>query len=324
MPCSSPIAEASVASPSGRLPLILEAMGEPARTTLLWDEPDEGLAEGEPFVTILQRWVERPDGRMELVELPLTPELFLDPQLEDIMVQGRPHSLVRRYFADLLERHLRFDVAVMVLEDVKHLLGPGLPGPAPDVSVIRGARHPDPDLSSYDVVEQGVAPCLVVEVVSPKDARIRRTDEVDKVDLYQRVGITEYLLVDMPRRATGHRFRLKGLRLGRERRYQPIEPDAQGYILSETTSLRFGVSARGDQVDLFDALTGERLLSALEEEEGRKAAEERASRAEAGRQLEVAARRAAEEKASRAESAQRAAEDEMQRLRAEIEQLKKL
>jgi len=292
-------------------------MGEPARKIPLSVEPDVESSDDETSgVTILQRWVERPDGRMELVELPLTPELFLDPQLEDKLLQGRLHNLLRHYFFDLLLRHLRSETDVMVLADVKHLLGPGLPGPAPDVSVIRGARHPDLDLSSFDVVKQGTVPCLVVEIVSPLDARIRRADEVDKVNLYQRVGIQEYLLVDPPRRASGRRFRLKGYRLSTDRRYRPIEPDAKGYLLSDTTQLRFGVSAKGDWIDLYDVRTGARLLSSLEEEEGRKRAEESASR-------EEAAYHTAEEKASREEAARKAAEAELERLRAEVEKLKK-
>jgi Uma2 family endonuclease len=224
-------------------------------------------------ISLLQRWVERPDGRLELVEIPLTPEVFLDPQLEDTMVQGRPHSRVRRHLADLLERHLRSEQDVMVLEDVKHLLGSGLPGPAPDVSVVRGARDPDPELSSFDAVEQGVVPCLVIEVVSPLDARIRRTDEVDKVDLYARAGIQECLLVDPPRRATGQKFRIKGYRLGLDGRYRPMGTNPRGGLLSETTQLRFSVAPEGDRIDVFDARTGERLRSSLEEEESRKAAE---------------------------------------------------
>jgi Uma2 family endonuclease len=315
-------------------------MGEPARKTPVAEngEPDfELLDDGEPsVVTILQRWVERPDGRMELMELPLTPELFLDPELEDMMIQGRLHGLVRHYFIDLLERHLRPQTDVMVLEDVKHLLAPGL-GPAPDVSVIRGARHPDWDLESFDAAEQGVVPCLVIEVVSPRDARIRRTDEVDKVKLYQQVGIAEYLLVDLPRRATRHRFRLKGYRLDAGGSYRPIEPDAQGRLLSATTKLRFGVSAQGDWIDIYDAETGERLRTSLEEEEGRKAAEERAAREAAARKAEAAtrqaaeeravreaaARQAAEERAVREAAARQAAEDELALLRAKIEQLSK-
>jgi Uma2 family endonuclease len=250
-------------------------MAEPARKPLA----PEGLRPGErtqeketsPFPA-LQRWVERPDGHLELVELPLTPELFLDPQLEDSIIQSRPHSRGRRYFAELLERRFLAQEDVMVLEEVKHLLGPGLPGPAPDVSVIRGARHPDPELRSYDVVEQGVVPCLVIEIVSPDDAEIRRIDEVGKVALYAQVGIPEYLLVYTPRRATGNRYRLRGYRLGPEGRYLLMEPDAQGRLLSETTGLWFAVSPAGDRIDVIDVATGERLRTPQEEEEGRKAA----------------------------------------------------
>lgn len=267
-------------------------MAEPARRRSSGDSEPDDKSSG---TVLLQRWIERPDGRTELLEIPLTPADFLDPQLEDTMVQGRPHGRVRHDLVDLLERYFHNQPDVMILDDVKHLLGPGLPGPAPDVSVVRGAKDPDPDLQSFDVVKQGVVPCLVIEIVSPFDARIRRTDEVDKVKLYERVGIPEYLLVDLPRRATRHRFRLKAYRLGSDRRYALIEPDEQGCLLSETTGLRFGVSPAGDRIDIFDIRTGERLRSALEEEEARKA--------------EQAAREAVEE--------------EVRRLRAEIERLKK-
>jgi Uma2 family endonuclease len=291
-------------------------MGEPARK-LPVPEIDETDFDDEPStVTILQRYVERPDGRMELVELPLTPELFLNPELEDTMVQGRTHGLVRAYFTEMLQRRFQPQTDVMVLEDVKHFLAPGL-GPAPDISVIRGARLPDLVEESFSAAQQGVVPCLVIEVVSPKDARIRRTDEVDKVKLYERVGIPEYLLVDLPRRATRHRFQLKGYRLDADRRYRPIEPDAQGRLLSVTTGLRFGVSTPGDWLEIYDAETGERLLTPLEEVEARQAADEKAAR-------ETAARKAAEERAAREAAARQVAEDEIARLRAQIEQLGKL
>jgi Uma2 family endonuclease len=254
-------------------------------------EPDEDSS-GR---VLLQRWVEHPNGRMELLERPLTPEEFLDPQFGDQWMQARPHGTTRFYFFDILYRHLETgEENVMVVEDMKHLFGPGLPGPAPDLSVIRGARDPAPDLESFDAVEQGVVPCLVLEIVSPTDARIRKTDEVDKVLLYARVGIPEYLLVDPPRKGTGHRFRIRGLRLDAGGRYQPIAPDEEGFILSETTGLRFRASPEGKRIEIFDARTGERLLSAREEVEARKAAER----------------------------ARKAAEKELQRLRAEIERLK--
>jgi Uma2 family endonuclease len=274
-------------------------MAEPARKTPRGEdlEPD-----AESSAVLLQRWVERPDGRLELLEIPLTPEDFLDPQLADKMVQGWPHSRNVHILYQMLEQHLQPEEDVIVLSDVKHLFGPGLPGPAPDVSIIRGARNPDPELSSFDVVEQGVVPCLVIEIVSPFDTRIRRTDEVDKVKLYERVGIPEYVLVDMPRRATGYRFRIKGHRLSPEGRYRPIEPDTRGFLLSETTQLRFGISPSGDRVEVIDARTDERLLSEWEVRQ---------------------AHQAAQEKAAREEEARKAAEAELERLRAEIDRLKK-
>ena len=234
-------------------------MAEPA-----WKTPPEA-AELDEEPALLQRWVERPDGHLELLEIPLTPEDFLDPQLEDKMVQGRPHSLARHYLVGLLYHHFRSDPDFMVLEDMKHLF-PGLPGPAPDISVIRGAKHDDPEIESFDMNMQGVPPGLVIEVVSPKDSRIRRTDEVDKVALYEQVGVHEYLLVDTPRRATAHRFRLRGYRLGADGCYREIQPNREGRLFSEATSLWFGVSPDGDRIEIFDAATGARLLTQQETE----------------------------------------------------------
>lgn len=258
-------------------------MGEPARKL-----PAEGsrtghrAPDGGPSgINVLQRWVERADGRMELLELPLTPELFLDPQLGDKMVQGFPHVRVIFALYELISRHLSSEPGTYVFSDLKHLIGPGL-GPAPDISVVRGLA-PDRDFESYDLRSE-VPPCFVIEVVSPSDARIRRTDEVDKVKVYEKVGIEEYLLVDLPRRANGHRFQLKGYRMGSgmepERRYQPMQPDAQGRFVSETLGLAFGVSPDGDRVYVFNLESGERLLNGAEQEQALKAAEERAAQAE--------------------------------------------
>lgn len=267
------------------------------------DEPDD-----DSGTVLLQRVVERADGSLELLERPPTLEDYLDPQLEDKLIQGNPHALVRRTLADVLYRYFRPDDDVFVLEDVKVLFGPGWPGPGPDVSVIRGARDRDPNFDSFDTVKQGVIPCLLIEVVSPSDARIRRMDEVDKKDLYERIGIPEYLLVDLPRRGTGHRFQVRGYRLGPGRRYRAIKPDAEGRFLSETTGLRFGAAPDGQWIEVFVAAIGKKLLTSWEEED-------RAAR-------EVEARQAAEEKAAREAVSRQAAEDEVARLRAEIERLK--
>ena len=47
-------------------------------------------------------------------------------------------------------------------------------------------------------------------------------------------------------------------------RYQPIVPDAEGRILSRTTGLLFGISPDGNAPQVFDAATGERILTSRE------------------------------------------------------------
>jgi Uma2 family endonuclease len=291
-------------------------MAEPVR------KPTEpGLLDEEPGIT-LERWVERPGGRMELVVMPLTPELFLNPQVGDHMSQGKRHVDTARQIADRLEDFFRPVPDVLVTFDLKHLFGPGLSQPSPDVSVIRGVRNQAADRESFDVIAEGVRPCLIIEVVSPLSSRIRKADLEDKVTLYRRAGIPEYLIVDSQRR--DRRFRLLGYRLARggpASSYQPIEPDEEGRLLSETTGLWFQVSPDGNQVRIFEHPSGRPLRKAAEdkvlaEAEARQAAEEKA-------RAEAEARKAAEEKARAEAEVRQAAEDEIGRLRAEIDRLRK-
>ncbi|HEV2854919.1 MAG TPA: Uma2 family endonuclease [Thermoanaerobaculia bacterium] len=279
-------------------------MGEPARKPS--HEP-EILDDDE--VVHLQRWIERPDGSFELLERPLTPEDFLNPQLEDKMTQGRAHVETTDYLFGIVKGHFASQPDVAVSMDLKHVFGPGLYAPSPDVSVVRGVSDPDLMEDSYNFRVIGVLPCLLIEVISPKNRRIRRVDEEDKLRFYQQVGIEEYFLVLPPRRKKlGQRFGLWGYRLGPNRRYRPIEPDENGRLFSSTTGLQFAVSPEGDRIDVFNAATGERYPASDEEKKRLKAAE--------------AAQKAAEEKASQEAAARRAAEEELERLRAEIQRLK--
>jgi Uma2 family endonuclease len=249
-------------------------MGEPARKTS--HEP-EILDDDE--VVLLQRWIERPDGSLEFLERPLTPEDFLNPQLEDKMTQGRPHADTTGYLFGIVKDHFASQPDVAVSMDLKHIFGPGLYSPSPDVSVVRGVSDPDLMEESYDFRVIGVLPCLLIEVVSPKDRCIRRVDEEDKLWFYQKVGIEEYFLVLPPRRRKRDpRFGLWGHRLGSNRRYRPIEPDENGRLLSSTTGLQFAVSPEGDRIDVFNAATGERYQTLTEERIAREAAEEELER----------------------------------------------
>lgn len=297
-------------------------MAEPARKPQLRESttPDRWDGEEELSGSVVQRWVKRPDGRMEFVELPLTPEIFLDPQEGDKFIQGEFHGDTVISLWERLRRRLTADDTATVLFDVKHLLGlgPGL-GPSPDVSVIHGVRPRRPgrdeERHSVDLLQERVVPSLIIEVINLRDPALRKVDEVDKVELYARVGIREYLLVNLPRPANGNRYELRGLRLSSERRYRPVRPDSQGRILSETTGLLFGVSSDGWQIDIFDAATGERLLTPEEEAERAQQAEQRAQASEQKAQE-------AEQKAREEATARASAESELARLRAEIERLK--
>jgi Uma2 family endonuclease len=300
-------------------------MAEPVRKSI-----DSGLLDEEPGIT-LERWVERPGGRMELVSMPLTPELFLNPQVGDKMTQGKRHLDTARWIAERLEDFFRPELGVLVTMDMKHLFGPGLDQPSPDISVIRGVRNRDADRESFDAIAEGVRPCLIIEIVSPLSSRIRKTDLEDKVTLYRRVGIQEYLILDCRRR--DRRFQLIGYRLSPSG-YQPIKADDEGRLLSETTGLWFQVAPDGDPVLMFEYPSGRpiptREEKAIAEAQARKMAEEKARAAEEKVIAESQARKAAEEMAVIEAQARRAAEkkareagDEISRLRAEIDRLRK-
>ncbi|HYO12448.1 MAG TPA: Uma2 family endonuclease [Thermoanaerobaculia bacterium] len=299
-------------------------MAEPVRKlplSLEWDEDDS------PDLPVLQRWVARPDGEMELLELPLTRELFLNPELEDRILQGKVHGHVcLALFGLLLDRYEgRPDVEVLF--DMKHFLGIPESAPGPDLSVIFGVEQ-QPFLKSWDVAREGARPSLVIEVISPDRKEIRDVDTDDKVRIYERAGIPEYILTDPPRPLKPG-FMVWGYRLDPRGRYQPIEQDAEGYILSETTGLLFPVSTEGDRLFILDAKTRLPLPypndlkaarraaeeQAFREAEARKAAEERAAQ-------EAEARKAAEERAAQEAEARQAAEAEMVRLREELARLK--
>lgn len=290
-------------------------MAEPAWKTLDPEPSADMLQDEEPGGGYVERLVRRPDGGFELLELPLTREIFLNPRLEDRIVQGGPHCMALQHVFSLVLQRFRPEKGALVLSDVKLRLGRGRPGPAPDLWVVRGHPKPSHKIRSYSVPKQGIPPCFILEVVST-DPELRDADEVDKVKLYERVGVRDYLMAELPCEETGYRLRLLGYRMGPDKRYQPIEPDEQGRLLSEATGLWFGISPDGEWIDVYDARTGERLHTLAEEVDARKAAEEKAERAE-----KRIAR--AEEKARREAVARKVAEAETERLRAEIERLKK-
>jgi Uma2 family endonuclease len=277
-------------------------MVNPLRKLPADEDPEIAAWRADPF-RYGSRWrrVRLPNGEVIDQEIPLTAADLLDPQLGDEVTQSSPHAGIVTTLNDLLERHFEPDPDVLVLFDMKILWGiPGLPEPSPDLAIVRGIRNKEEARSTFKVAEEGVLPCLIIEVVSYSDADVYRNDHDAKVKLYQQIGIPEYLIVDPPFPPRDPLV-LTGYRMGSDRRYRPIEPDPAGRLLSETTNLLFAPSENRRAVRVTDARTGEWLLYSKEEAAGRKVAEERALR-------EAEARKAAEA--------------ELARLRAEIERLK--
>jgi len=211
------------------------------------------------------KYVHLPSGEVIEEQIPLTPEDLLDPQLGDVVPQSGEHYDYAHLAVQLLRAHYAPRQDVYVAGDMKMLWRiPGLEEPAPDVAVIPEYRPRDKPPTTFDVLEEGTRPCLVLEVVSPADSALLRNDYEEKVRIYQRAGIQEYILLDPPRPATKNRLLLTGHRLGSDGRYRLIEPDDEGFLLSETTQLRFGVDPDGKTLVIIDAVTGQRLRSSEE------------------------------------------------------------
>ncbi|GAC1399703.1 MAG: hypothetical protein NVSMB65_17690 [Chloroflexota bacterium] len=161
---------------------------------------------------------------------------------------------------------------------------------APDVLV---AFVPSRERDSFDLVEEGVFPAFVLEVLSPSSV----THDVEiKRRTYEALGAEEYALFDP--RPGGGRAALRGFRRGVGGGFAAWTPDAQGRLWSEVLGLFLVAEGRILRAVLPD---GTRLLTYQESEAARMASE-------AARIEEATARHRAEE--------------ELAHLRAELDRLR--
>ncbi|HEX6903668.1 MAG TPA: Uma2 family endonuclease [Thermoanaerobaculia bacterium] len=256
------------------------------------------------------RYVPQPNGEVIQEQIPLTPADLLDPQLGDEIPQTTQHYRKVHDLQDQLRTQFRGRKDALVVSDLKMLWRiPGLAEPAPDVAVIFGIQDRETDRDSFDCILEGTRPSLIIEVVDSRDPELRRHDYERKVTIYEKVEIPEYIILDPPTPSTKGRCLLTGYRLGANQKYRPIQPDAQGFLLSETTQLRFGVAEDGRSFQVIEAVAGKPLLTLPQMDEARKQAEERAAQEK--------------ERAEREVEARKAAEAEIARLRAELERARR-
>ncbi|HKI19302.1 MAG TPA: Uma2 family endonuclease [Isosphaeraceae bacterium] len=200
---------------------------------------------------------------------------------------------------------------------------------SPDVFVTIGIPKL-PEREIYQIWREGKAPDLVIEVTSSSTARV---DQRRKFALYRDVlKVREYVMFD-PREKTLAGASLCVYRLIDDQ-YELI-PMVDGRVASEVLGLH--LEASGEHLLLFDPEQGcylptpDEIREALERETAaRFAAEEISERETAARfaaeetsKRETAARLAAEEISKRETAARLAAESEVERLRREIEALRR-
>ncbi len=215
------------------------------------------------------------DGQLSYRTVILTLNDFLDPQLGDQMPQGIKHADITNQLFDKLDNFCAGQPQTLVLEDIKmvwHI--PDLPEPFPDISVIHGLNRErlDENSGSFDCLKYGVRPSLIIEVMSPSyESGDRR-----KINLYETAGVREYIIIN-PRTKQPHKpFELIGYRL-QGGKYQRIQPDSQGRLLSQSTGVLLGLAGEDNRtVEVYDAQTGVRLLDHRETEQARQEAERRA------------------------------------------------
>lgn len=135
----------------------------------------------------------------------------------------------------------------------------------------------------------------MIEIVSRSS---RQDDRVQKVQDYERLGIQEYVYIDIRTRRGQLVGEVVGYRL-QDQRYIPLLPDEDDALYLATINCRIGLE--GGKVWLEDSATGENLLTNLQaqralraEKEARQVAEEARQAAEVRAMAEEAARQAAE------------------------------
>jgi len=127
----------------------------------------------------------------------------------------------------------------------------------PDVFVVKNCDTTPKRV--YKLWEEPSAPHVVFELTS---ASSQREDTLNKPRTYATIGVEEYFVFDPTRDYL--KPPLLGFRL-EDGLHEPIEPDADGWLLCE--QLGFRCRVEGDELVLVDATTGEKLLPRWEAEQ---------------------------------------------------------
>jgi hypothetical protein len=143
----------------------------------------------------------------------------------------------------------------------------------PDVLVALGV--PDRVRERYVIAEEGKAPDLVVEVLSPSS--IENSDLDDKKKWYAKEGVREYVVVDPSGKFAELGPRLQRFWLAAGDKVPAEGVDANGILRSRL--IPFGLLVLDEWVRVIDLATGEVLPTPMESEQRRLQAEREAREA---------------------------------------------
>ena len=249
--------------------------------------------------------------RRKIIRTPLTLLDLIFPTEDDVGVvqvsQNIEHDDWTGWLKGLVGGHLQkvSNEKWRLMNDVLVHWGiPDISPAAPDVTAIPNPKPTMRKDKSYFVGKDGPLPIFVVEITSPST---RSKDLDDKPSFYAARGIKEYLIIDMqtPKKKD---WNLIGYRLGDGPHYENLEPDDDGGFTFETVGLRFIAIGR-ERIDVYDSITGEKVLTPPEHRIWGEEQSTRADKAEAAAKSEMAARIQAEVQAQ-TEADARAAEEE--------------
>lgn len=175
---------------------------------------------------------------------------------------GRPMGETDQHITEILDliailrERYRAAADVYVGGDMLLYYVEGDPGRCvcPDVFVAFGIPK-EPPRRSYFLWREGRPPSLVIEVTSKGSRR----EDVEKKELYARLGVEEYFLHD----PLGEYLKpsLQGFRLEKGK-YLPIPPAMDGSLTSRLTGLT--LRREGEGLRLLDTQSGEPLLKPSE------------------------------------------------------------
>jgi Uma2 family endonuclease len=174
------------------------------------------------------------------------------------------------YLLEALAEHLREVPEVYVGADMLLYYVEGNPRQfvVPDVFVTLGV--PRGQRRTYKLWEEGRPPTLIVEVTSDST---RNEDVSRKKSLYESLGVEEYFLYDPLQDYL--RPPVQGFRLVNGR-YQPVQVEPDGAVLSQTAGISLRIEERGIRVVV--SATGVPILSNEEVRTAQREAEEELDR----------------------------------------------